>query len=326
MPHRREFIQFLGSAALVGASSRAGAQATPTMGLLSSIALQSWTVDAIRSGLEDTGFVEGRNLTTITRVADGKFELLPALATDLVSRHVSVIFATGSPVPARVAKAATGTIPIVFAYGGDPVADGLVASLNRPGGNVTGATFIGAELTGKRMELLQQIVPRLADVALMVNPKGTLADGQINDAQAAAAKLNLRLHVIAVSHESEFDEAYATANRLKVGGLMVGTDPLFGFVGVQATVSLAERYRIPAIYGSRRYIENGGLISYGPNLPDTWRQAAVYAGRILKGEKPSGLPVVMPTRFETVINTKAAMALGLAIPDRLLVSADQVIE
>jgi putative ABC transport system substrate-binding protein len=243
-----------------------------------------------------------------------------------VKSQVSVIFATGSPVPARAAKMATSTIPIVFAYGGDPVSDGLVASLNRPGGNVTGATFIGTALTSKKMGLLREILPQVSDVALLVNPKGTLAEVQINEAKAAANVLGLNLSIVTAISESEFDEAVATMSRLKVGAFLTSTDPLFGFNGRFLHVKKGLLQGIPAIGIGREDVAAGALFSYGPNLSDTWRQAGVYVGRILKGEKPSDLPIVRPAKFELVINLKTAGQLGINISPILLARADEVIE
>ena len=257
----------------------------PLMGLLT-LAKPEWVMNAIQDGLREAGFVDGRNLTMIARSADGQFDRLPALAAELVQSRVDVIMATGSPVPARAAKAATTQIPIVFAYGGDPVADGLVNSMNQPGGNVTGATFIGSSLLAKRMELLREIVPQASDVALLVNPKGTLAERQIKDGTAAAATLGQRLHVINTSTVNDIDAAFETMVQSKIGAFIVSTDPFFGFIGRDRLVNLARRYKIPGIYNAREESGIGGLVSYGPNLPDTWRQAAVYVGRILKGEKP----------------------------------------
>jgi ABC-type uncharacterized transport system substrate-binding protein len=209
---RRTFISLIGTAIAWPLAARAQ-QPMPMLGLLTTTKLADWTLDAIRKGLEDTGYVEGRNLSIVERSAEGQFDRLPELAADLVNRRVAVILATGSSVPARVAKAATSTIPIVFAYGGDPVADGLVASLNRPGGNVTGATFIGTALTAKRLEFLRDIAPRVADVALLVNPKSTIAENQIKDAVEATRVLGQRLHVVNASSESEIDDAFATMER-----------------------------------------------------------------------------------------------------------------
>ncbi len=321
---RREFIALIGLSAAWPVVLRA--QQQPTLGLLSSSEMADSFIKAFREGLERGGYVEGRNLTVIYRSAENQFDRLPALADDLVRSRVSVIFATGSPVPARSAKAATSTIPIVFAYGGDPVGDGLVASLNQPGGNVTGATFIGTALMSKRMGLLREALPQVSIVALLVNPKGTLAEGQINEAKAAAQALGLTLHIVNALGESEFDEAFATMSRLKVGAFFPSTDPLFGLSGRGLHITKAYRYGIPAICNGRVDAVAGGLFSYGPDLSDTWRQAGLYVGRILKGEKPSELPVVQPTRFELVINLKTAKQLDIDISPALLARADEVIE
>jgi putative ABC transport system substrate-binding protein len=318
---RREFIALISMSAAWPAVAQS--QQWPTLGLLSSSEMADYAIKPFRAALAEGGFVEGRNLTVIYRSAEGQFDRLPALAEELAKSQVSVIFATGSPVPARSAKAATTTIPIVFAYGGDPVRDGLVASFNRPGGNVTGATFIGTALTSKRLGLLREILPQVSDVALLVNPKGTLAEAQIDEAKVAAQALGLVLHVVNAASESEFDEAFATMSRLKVGAFLPSVDPLFGLNGRGLHITIANRYGIPAICNSR---VEGGLVSYGPDLSDTWRQAGVYVGRILKGEKPSDLPVVQPTKFDLVINLKAAKQLGIDIPPTLLVRADEVIE
>ena len=325
---RREFILSAAGAALATASavSARAQQPAPVMGLLTLADLPDWTINAIREGLGEAGFVEGRNLTILMRSAETHFDRLPALAADLIKDQVKVIFATGSPVPARTAKAATSSIPIVFAYGGDPVVDGLVDSLNKPGANVTGATFIGSSLLAKRMELLRQIVPQATDVALLVNPKGTLAERQIKDATEAANTLRQRLHILNASSIDEIDAAFATMSQSGIGAFVVSTDPFFGFVGGERLVMQAESHRIPGAYDSRFELFGRGLMSYGPKLSDTWRQAGVYAGRILKGEKPADLPVMQPTRFETVINLKTAKDLGLTIPSTLLGLADEVIE
>jgi putative ABC transport system substrate-binding protein len=288
--------------------------------------MADWAIKPFRAGLEEGGYFEGRNLTVIRRSAENQFDRLPALAAELVKSQVSIIFATGSPVPARSAKAATSTIPIVFAYGGDPVGDGLVESFSRPGGNVTGATFIGTALTSKRMEALREILPHVSDVGLLVNPKGTLADVQIKEAKAAAQAFGLTLHVVNANSESEIDEAFATMSRLKVGAFLASTDPLFGLGGRGLHIAKALPYGIPAICNGRVDAVAGGLVSYGANLSDTWRQAGVYVGRILRGEKPSELPVVQPTRFELVINLKTAKLLGIEVPPTLLSRADEVIE
>ena len=322
---RREFITLLGGAATAWPVV-AQAQRQPTLGLLSSSGLADWAIKGFRAGLDEGGYVEGRNLSVIYRSAENQFDRLPALAVELVKSEVSVIFATGSPVPARAAKAATSTIPIVFAYGGDPVRDGLVESFNRAGGNVTGATFIGTTLTSKRMELLREILPQISDVALLVNPKGTLADIQIKEAKAAAQSLGLALHVVNSISESEFNEAFATMSRLKVGAFLVSTDPLFGFHSKSRTSQWLYHtaFRRSALAAGTSLL--AAFSATSANLPDTWRQAGVYVGRILKGEKPSELPVVQPTKFELIINLKTAKQLGIDLPPTLLSRADEVIE
>jgi putative ABC transport system substrate-binding protein len=281
---------------------------------------------AFFKGLAAMDFEEGRNLTVVKRSAAGEFDKLPALAQDLVSRKVDAIVAMGGPIPTRAAKAATTTIPIVFAYGGDPVGDGLVASFNRPGGNVTGASFMGASFTSKRLQVLKQLLPQAVDVALMLNPKATLAEGQIRDARNAAPVLGQKIQVFNATGGEEIDAAFAEMDRQKVAVLLVGVDPSYGLVFRDRIVGLAAQYKLPAFYDSRDYVEKGGLISYGSVLTDTWRQAGLYVGRILKGEKPQDLPVVQPTRFETVINLKTARTLGLDVPLDLLALADDTIE
>jgi len=323
---RREFLTLLGGAVVAWPLAARAQQATQVVGLLTAINLPDWATNAIRAGLGETGYAEGRNLAIIARSAEGHFDRLPALAADLVNRNVAVILATSSPVPARAAKAATSTIPVVFAYGGDPVADGLVDSLNRPGGNVTGATFIGVALIAKRMEMLHQLVPEVRDVALLVNPRGTLAEQQIAEARAAAQNLGQNLHVINTTSEAELDAAFVNMIQLKLGAFVVSTDPFFGFFARDRLATLSRRYKIPGVYNGSDEIVSGGLISYGPTKADTWRQAAIYVGRILKGEKPPDLPVMQPAKFEMVINLKTARELGLTIPPTLLGLADEVIE
>jgi putative tryptophan/tyrosine transport system substrate-binding protein len=320
---RREFVAALGASATFPLWARAETP-TRTLGMLVGLTLGDWAFAGVRAGLSEAGYAEGSNLNVIYR--EGPFDQLPRLAAELVNSKVDVIFATGSPVPARAAKAATSTIPIVFAYGGDPVADGLVESFNRPGGNVTGATFIGSTLLAKRMELMREIVPQVTDVALLVNLKGTLAERQIKDATGAAATLGQRLHVLNTGTLDDLDAAFATMERSKVGAFICSTDPFFGFIGHDRLLNLAQRYKIPGIYNAREEVGTGGLVSYGPNLRDTWRQAGVYVGRILKGERPQDLPVMQPTKFEIVINLKVANELGLTIPPTLLGRADEVIE
>jgi ABC-type uncharacterized transport system substrate-binding protein len=323
---RRNFIAGLASTTAVWPiAARAQQPPIPFIGLLVPAGVLNFQFSALQKGLNEGGFIEGRNVAIMYRSADGQFDLLPSLANDLVTRKVSVILAFGGPVPARAAKAATSTIPIVFAYGGDPVRDNLVASLNRPGGNVTGVTFIGTTLTTKKLELLREIVPGMTDIGLLVNPAGMLAEVQIRDMKEAIEGPAQRLHVANVSSESEIDAAFAALSQSKVGALVIGTDPIFARYRGQI-IALAARYKIPAIYNIREYCEVGGLMSYGASLTDAWRQAATYVSRILKGEKPADLPVLQPTKFELVINLKTAKALGLTVPAGLLARADEVIE
>jgi putative ABC transport system substrate-binding protein len=324
---RREFIRLVSSTAVVWPLiARAQQPAMPVIGLLAARNLDFEELKSIQKGLTQGGYVEGRNLAIMYRSADGKLDRLAALATDLVGSQVSVILAIGGPIPARAAKAITNTIPIVFAHGGDPLSDGLVAGFNRPGGNVTGITFVGTVLAAKRLELLREIAPAgVTDIGLLVNPKGTLAEIPIKDAGEAAYALGLRLHIANVSSEGEIDAAFSAFSQMKVGALIVGTDPIFG-VHRDQLVELAARYKIPTIYGLRDYSAAGGLMSYGGSRADTWEQAGVYAARILKGEKPADLPVMQPTKFELIINLKTAKALGLTVSPQLLARADEVIE
>jgi putative ABC transport system substrate-binding protein len=323
---RREFITLLGGAAAAWPLTvRAQQPAMPVIGLLTATNQSDDQLRTLQKGLSEGGYVEGRNLAIIYRSADNQYDRLPALAADLVARQVSVILALGSPVPARAAMAATKTIPIVFAYGGDPVSDNLVASLNRPGGNVTGVTMLAATLAAKLLELLREITPQVTDVALLVNPNNAQAEIQIKDAGAAAHILGQRLHVVNASSEGEFDAAFAAIRQLKAGALLVGADSGFTLHRDQLA-ALAARYKIPAMYPNRDYPVAGGLMSYGASMTDTWRQAGVYAGRILKGSKPADLPIAQPTKFELVINLKTAKALGINVPPTLLTRADEVIE
>jgi putative ABC transport system substrate-binding protein len=319
---RREFIGLLGSVAAWPSATRAQQHAMSVIGLLSPTNLPPEQLGHLNKGLNDGGYFEGRNLAIIYRTADGQFDRLPALAADLVERNVSVILAVGSPVPARVAKAATAKVPIVFAYGGDPASDGLVASFNRPGANVTGVTFIGTSLTAKKLELVREIVPAAADVALLVNSTGTIAEVQIREAKEAAQKLGQRIQVADAGTQGEIDKVFAT---MKFDALVVGLDPIFATRRTQI-ISLAARNRIPTVYGVREYCDLGGLASYGASLSKSWAQAGLYVARILKGEKPADLPVMQPSTFELVINLKTAKALGLSISRSLISRADDVIE
>jgi putative ABC transport system substrate-binding protein len=324
---RREIIVTLGSAVVWPLAARAQQAAMPVVGFLYSGSPETSgrSIAAFHKGLEESGFVEDKNVIIDYKWARGQFDRLPKLASELVARPVSAIFAWGTPIPARAAKAATSTIPIVFAYGGDPVADGLVASLNRPGGNVTGATFITAALAAKRFELLRELVPSVNTVGVLVNPKNQLADTQLNDVHAAARSLGQPIYVASASSEGEFEAAFAALTRQGVRALLLGTDSTF-FMRRDQLIALAARHGIPAIYTFRDYVQDGGLISYGAIQTETVRQAGVYVGRILKGAHSGELPVVQPTKFELVINLKTAKALGLEIPNKLLALADEVIE
>ena len=324
---RRDFLGVVTTA--IGAwpaSARAQDARMPTLGVLAAAPPVGPTLKGFHDGLRETGFVEGRNLRILFHSADGDFDRLPAFAADLVRQQVAVIVAMASPVPARIAKAATSTIPIVFAYGGDPIADNLVNNFNRPEGNVTGATFMSATLTSKRVELLNEIMPGLTDIAILVNPKGTLANSQISETQDAAQRRGQRLHVLMASSASEIDSAFASIGATNAKALMVSVDPALAVTFRDQIVALAARYKVPTIYGNLQFGSFGGLITYAADAAPAWRQAGIYAGRILKGEKPADLPVTQPTKFELVVNLKTAKALGLTIPESFLVRADEVIE
>jgi putative ABC transport system substrate-binding protein len=324
---RREFIAYIGSAATWPLAARAQQAVMPVIGFFSpsSADTSAYMVDGLRRGLAETGYVEGRNVMIEYRWAGGRYNRLPELAAELVRGRVDVIFASGSSAPGLAAKAATSTIPIVFQTGGDPVADGLVPSMNRPGANVTGVSRMTVLLDSKRLELLHEAVPKVNTFALLVNRDSPRTDFVIEQVQKAARSLGLGVVIVKVGAEHELDEAFAAIARDRVGALIMNTDPAMDRWR-QRTVALTLQHVLPTIFSNREYTVQGGLMSYDSNIVDSFRQAGNYVGRILKGEKPADLPVLQPTKFDFVLNLKTAKALGLTIPPTLLTRADEVIE
>jgi putative ABC transport system substrate-binding protein len=324
---RRKFITLLGGAAAAWPlAGRAQQSAMPVIGVLNTGSPGSSSGPfAFRQGLSEAGYVEGQNLAIEYRWAEGHYDRLPALAADLVGRKVDLIMAS-SPPSALAAKSATSTIPIVFRSGADPVGDGLVASLARPGGNLTGVSFVADELTAKRLQLLSELVPRAGVIALLMNPNNATAERVIRDVQEAARTIGLQLHVLKASSESEIDSAFASLVQLHVDALVVGADPFLSSRREQL-VTLASRRAIPSIYAWRELAASGGLISYGASLTSAFRLlGSYYAGKVLKGAKPADLPVQQSTTFELVINLKTAKELGITVPPMLLAQANEVIE
>jgi putative tryptophan/tyrosine transport system substrate-binding protein len=327
---RREFITLLGGAAAASASRSVAVraqQAAPVIGVLNagSEAAQTSYTAALLQGLKETGHVDGRSLTIGYRYADFQNERLPALAADLVQHRVSVIAALGGPASAIAAKAATATIPIVFVTGGDPVKLGLVASLNRPGGNITGVSFLTNALGSKRLELLLGLMPTAAAIGFLIDPTNPNTELEAADMLAAANALKRKLLIVRASTESEVDAAFASLVQQRADALIVAAQAFFTSRSDQV-LTLTQRHALPTIYQARQLVVAGGLMSYGTSVTDAHRQAGIYAGRILKGEKPADLPVMQSTRFELVINLKTAKALGLDVPPTLLALADEVIE
>jgi putative tryptophan/tyrosine transport system substrate-binding protein len=325
---RREFITLVGGAAAAWPfPARAQQPLMPVIGLLGTASAAEWTdlVAAFRQGLGQTGFFEGQNLRAEYLWADGQFDRLPALAAELVQHQVAVIVTTGSANSTRAARVATATIPIVFVIGTDPVKLGLVASFNRPGGNMTGVSWLAAALGAKQLELVTDLLPNATMIAMLVNPDNTVSESELKEVQEVSRARGREIFGLRASSEREIDAAFATLIRQRVGALLVSSDSLF-FARRDQLVTLAARHAVPAIYPVREYAAAGGLMSYGTRLSDAYRQVGVYTGRILKGEKPGDLPIVQASKVELVVNLKTAKSLGITLPLTLLGRTDEVIE
>ena len=326
MMRRREFMKLLGGAAVAWPLAARAQLATPVVGFLhyGSPDQLGHLAAAVREGLREMGFVEGENVAIEYRWARGRYDDLPTMAADLVRRQVTVITAGGN-FAAQVSKRATATIPIVFTSGADAVRSGLVASLSRPGGNLTGVSMIAAEIAVKRLELVREVLPQLGVVAMIVNPNFAGSETEMAEVEAAGRVLGVRTRRLAASNARELDAAFATFGRERVDAVMVGTDGFF-IDRRDQLAALANRYRVAGVYPFPDFPAAGGLMSYGPSLADGYRQAGIYTGRILRGAKPTDLPIVQPTKLDLVINVKAAKAIGLTIPPIMLTRADEVIE
>jgi len=324
---RRAFITLLGSAVAWPLAARAQQMSMPVIGVLYSGSPEMFEtlISAFRRGLNEVGYVEGRNVALELRLAEGHYDRLPALAADLVRRQVAVIFTAGGQNSAFAAKANTATIPIVFTTGGDPVRSGLIASLNRPGGNVTGVTNLAAELEPKRLEILHELVPSADRIAVLVNPAYQDVELRVDEVQAASRTIGKQIHVLQASTENAITMAFAALAQARAGALLVSSDPFF-FGRRHQIVALAARYAVPAIYQWREFAQIGGLISYGADRSYAQHEAGIYVGKILKGAKPSDLPVQQAVKLELVINVNTATALGITIPPTLLARTDEVIE
>jgi putative ABC transport system substrate-binding protein len=327
MIQRREFITLLGGFAAWPLAARGQQPTMPVIGFMSarSPSDSAYLVDAFRQGLLEAGYLEGETISIEYRWANGDYGRLPGLASDLLTRKVLVLVAVGGDASAVAAKHATTTVPIVFGMGGDPIAEGLVASFNRPGGNATGFTLLTSQIEPKRVGLLHELVPSLSFLGALINPIFPPTAGQLEDIQTATRSIGQNLLVGRADNDAQLQTAFATFVEQRVGAVLVAAAPFFDTRREQI-IALAAQHRLPAMYQFREYAAAGGLISYGPRIADSYKQAGIYAGRILRGAKPSDLPVVQPTKFEMVINLKTANALGLAIPNTMQLLADEVIE
>jgi putative tryptophan/tyrosine transport system substrate-binding protein len=324
---RREFISLISGTAAGWPIVARAQQPVPVIGWLFGVSAEAAqpTLAAFRKALGDVGYVEGRNVKFEYRWADGKYDLLPAMAADLVAQSVTLIVTGGGERAAFAAKAATSSIPIVMIVGSDPVKDGLIDSLNRPGGNITGATVFSYQMESKRLSLLHEAAPAAKTIAVLLNPSNPAAELQLHDAREAAPRIGVEVITFNANSEGEFEGIFETMAQRQTNGLVVAADPFFNSRRAHL-IALAVQYRIPAIYEWRQFAVDGGLMSYGTVLTDAYSQAGTYAGRILRGERPSELPVVQPTNFQFIINLKTAKALGLEIRPTLSARADEVIE